>query len=244
MKSFLVGLLIGFVSMFGGAQIVACASSSVPSVGYSPPPDAAAADGGDDGGDPSADDDPSANADASPFSPYLRGALAVQARGCPACHQSADASAGVLSGQTTPIPGTGIYGKNLTPDPETGIGGLTDSQILGMLRQGKDESGGQLCTIMPRFTDMNADEESSILVYLRALAPVHREIPDGLCAWENDAGDAGEGEGGTCDNLVQPDDPAPCHACMHPPCQANGCFNGFVCDLTTKTCRPPVTGCE
>src|SRR5207248_2224123 len=117
-------------------------------------------------------------------------------------------------------------------------------QILAMLRQGKDTDGTSLCAIMPRFADMNADEETSILVYLRALTPVHREIPDGTCTWQSDGGDAGDEAGGECKNLIQPEDPGPCHACMHPPCQANGCFNGFVCDLTTNACRPPSDGCE
>jgi hypothetical protein len=255
MKELLVGLMIGFMAAVAAAQVTACASTPE-AVGYTTPPDAGVAReaGDDDGATPEPGND---DGDAGAFSPYLRGALAVQARGCPACHQSADAADGVLSGQTTPIPGTSIYGKNLTPDPETGIGGLTDAQILLMMRQGKDDDGSSLCNVMPRYIDMNADEESAILVYLHALAPVHREIPDGVCAWTNGDGgdggartrDGGDGgartsDGGACASLVRPDDPGPCHACMHPPCQANGCFNGFLCDPTTRTCHPPAPGCE
>ncbi len=230
-----------FAIMMGVLVVAVAACATGPSaVGYTVPRDAAVADAasgdelaaGADGGGGSLDDD------AATWSPYLRGALAVQARGCPACHQSSDPADGVLSGTSTLIPGTRIYGRNLTPDPETGIGALTDAQILRMLRMGKDEDGKALCEIMPRFPDMGVDEESAILVYLRALTPVHHEIPDGLCAWAADGGD-----GGACANLVAPGDPGPCHACRSPPCQANGCFNQFVCDATTSTCRPPVPGC-
>lgn len=232
----LVGVLL--------VAMMACAGSPE-AVGFSAPAaDAASAPGdeleaGGGGG--------SGFGDAATWSPYLRGALAVQARGCPACHQSGDASDGVLSGQGTPVPGTRIYGPNLTPDPETGIGALTDSQILRMLRLGKDEEGKPLCAVMPRFVDMGVDEESAILVYLRALTPVHREIPNGVCALiAIDGGDGGldGGAANACPGLAGPEVTAPCHACLHPPCQANGCFNGFVCVLATAICQPPGPGCD
>ena len=185
--------------------------------------------------------------DAGAFSPYLRGALAVQSRGCPRCHQSDNPDDGVLSGQSTPVPGTRIYGKNLTPDPETGIGGFTDTQVVRMMRQGKDEEGQSLCDVMPRYMDMDADEQLAILAYLRAQKPVHREVPDGVCVLLDADGGTGSaadgGDAGACRGLIGPGAAAPCHACLGRPCQANGCFNGYVCALASATCVPPVPGC-
>ncbi len=234
-----------FAIMVGVLVVATVACAAAPAaVGYTVPRDAAAADAasgddleGGDGGAGSLDDD------AATWSPYLRGALAVQARGCPACHQSSDPADGVLSGQSTPVPGTRIYGKNLTPDPETGLGALTDAQILRMLRMGKDEDGNALCEVMPRFLDMGVDEQSAVLVYLRALTPVHRAVPAGTCALlPTDGGDSGGPN--ACPGLAGPDEVAPCHACRTPPCQANGCFNGYVCALSTSTCQPPGPGCD
>ena len=225
---------------------VACGSAPM-AVGFTIPPDAAAQRDGEAGeGGASSGGEPGGDDGGGGFSPYLRGALAVQARGCPSCHQSADPADGVMSGQLVPVPGTRIFGKNLTPDPETGIGALTDAQILRMLRQGKDEGGNPLCDVMPRFTDMGADEEGAILVYLRALTPVRREIPDGVCPTPQDGGraDASAADAGICKDLIVPGATGPCHACVHAPCQKNGCFNGFVCDVTSATCRPPVPGCD
>lgn len=224
--------------------LVAC-SAAPAAVGYS----VAGADGGGANGDAGAGGEGGAeetpDPDAATWSPYLRGALAVQSRGCPSCHQSGNPDDGVLSGQLLPVPGTRIFGKNLTPDPETGIGGLTDTQIIRMLRQGKDEENKSLCNVMPRYTDMGVDEEESILAYLRALRPVHREIPDGVCAVLPDGGvhDGGDG-GSSCSGLAGPNDTGPCHACNTRPCQPNGCFNGWVCELATSTCKAPVPGCN
>ena len=40
---------------------------------------------------------------------------------------------------------------------------------------------------------------------------------------------------------AQPDTPAGCKACSGS-CQANGCFNGYLCDTQTNRCHPP-TAC-
>jgi hypothetical protein len=238
---------------------VACAASPPIASGYAgddSSADAAAADGGN--ADPIA---PPGDAAAAPgWTPYLRGAVAVEARGCPQCHQSTNTDDGVLSGQTSPVPGTRAFGANLTPDPETGIGRLTDDQIVRAIRAGTDEENAPLCAVMPRFADMEDDEATAIVAYLRGIQPVHREIPSSECAREGGADDSNVdgGDGGesvatadasspgalNCAAYAAPTVSAACHACLSRPCQANGCFGGYYCDTSTWTCHPQPDGCK
>jgi Cytochrome c len=112
----------------------------------------------------------------------------VDQRGCPMCHQSSSAADGVLSGQTTPRPGTLAYGANLTPDHETGIGDWADIAIVRAMRYGFDDEGEPLCPPMPRCDGTDATqslltdlEASAIVAYLRSLPPVSRAIPESRC---------------------------------------------------------------
>jgi hypothetical protein len=126
----------------------------------------------------------------------LRGWSAVNARGCPECHEPPDASDGILSGQTTlspgTAPGTTAYGTNLTPDPDTGLDAWDAATIARAIRQGYGDQGQRLCSPMPRFIDMHDDEAYAIAAYLQSLVAVHRDIPPSVCGTaEDDGGDAG-----------------------------------------------------
>ena len=108
----------------------------------------------------------------------------VDARRCPACHQTQDPeTTGFMAGTTSPIPGdfgpgVSLYGANLTPDMTTGIGSWTDDQITTAILYGIDNQGERLCPQMGHFPDMQPDELTSILGYLHSLAPVaHPSVP-------------------------------------------------------------------
>ena len=179
-----------------------------------------------------------------------QGETLVRERGCARCHQSPNRDDGVLSGQTTPRAGTRAYASNLTPDIETGLGGWSDIMIAGAIRDGKDENGAPLCLAMPRFADLTDEEMGAIISYLRALDRVERPIPksqcDGTAETDGDdagpRGDAGAADGG-CASWAPPSTNAGCHACATPPCQPNGCFNGWWCATLTSTCRPAPDAC-
>lgn len=113
----------------------------------------------------------------------------VQQRGCMTCHQSANASDGIMSGTTTPAMGTTtVYAGNLTSDVDTGLGGWADIEIVRAMRYGVDNEQQPLCPPMPHYdgtdpkqptmTDVEAD---AIVVFLRSLPPVKRTIPASKC---------------------------------------------------------------
>jgi mono/diheme cytochrome c family protein len=112
-----------------------------------------------------------------------QGYLSVRTRGCAACHQSPDPTDGVLSGQTTPVPGTLAYGSNLTPDPDTGMDFWDAGTIATSVLDGVDEQGSPLCSAMPAYVEagMGSEEALAIAAYLRSLPPVWRSIPASQC---------------------------------------------------------------
>ncbi len=209
-----------------------------------------------------------AKVDAAPPSEDDRGEGYVHARGCVRCHQSTDSADGVLSGSSTPRPGALAYPKNLTPDSETGIGDWSDRLILRAIREGVDADGALLCATMPRYAEMDDDEGAAIVAYLRALAPVHHVIPESRCGGDRGEADAGANDAASvdaaadapdssdagsdaghdagpvvCVGLAGPGTKASCHACGTRPCQANGCYGGWVCDTRTNLCQTFPIGC-
>jgi mono/diheme cytochrome c family protein len=106
----------------------------------------------------------------------ILGADLAQER-CATCHDPGDGS---YSGRTTLAVGM-AYPKNLTPDPDTGIGGWTDAQITGAVRNGIDDQGQSLCPVMPRFDDLTDEQMRSLIDFLRNLAAVKKDIPDSTC---------------------------------------------------------------
>lgn len=112
----------------------------------------------------------------------------VADRKCGSCHQSPSSADGILSGQTSPRPGTMAYGDNLTPDVTTGLGGWADIEIVRAMRAGVDHAQMVLCPAMPRYDGSDgqiaamSDLEADLIVdYLRSLPAVARTIPPSVC---------------------------------------------------------------
>jgi cytochrome c553 len=105
------------------------------------------------------------------------GEALVQNQACGSCHSG---SKGAFAGGDAPK--GGVYGPNLTPDMDTGIGGWTDEQIKRAIASGKDDEDASLCGSMPRFSTLSDTDLSDIVAYLRSLAPVKNEVPEGTCS--------------------------------------------------------------
>ncbi len=116
-------------------------------------------------------------------SPAGQGYLAVQARNCARCHQASSPSAGVLSGQDTPVPQTRAYGSNLTPDPDTGMDYQDAGTLAASVLHATTPDGGPLCSAMPAYADagMDAAEALAIGAYLQSLVPVRHAVPASVC---------------------------------------------------------------
>jgi mono/diheme cytochrome c family protein len=131
--------------------------------------------------------------DVNPESTAGQGYLAVEARGCGQCHQSPNPADGVLSGQTTAVPGTQAFGSNLTPDPDTGMDAWDAGTIAQSVLHAVDEQGEPLCAAMPRYADggMSPSEALAIAAYLQTLTPVWHPVPASTCSPTKPAGDGG-----------------------------------------------------
>jgi len=109
---------------------------------------------------------------------------------CGNCHTPKDANglpilsralSGGLSFDTPNFAGTA---SNITPDPETGIGRWSDVDIKMALTQGVRPAsarlaGVPLADVMPShfYKAMLSRDADAIVAYLRAVPPVHNEIP-------------------------------------------------------------------
>jgi hypothetical protein len=146
------------------------------------------ADGGQEG--PGAADAGEAGYDASGDGPAPPGVVLVQAFACGQCHQSNDAGDGVLSGQSTPVPGSAAYGSNLTPDPDTGMDAWDAGTIAKSILAAVDEQGKPLCPQMPAYADagMTYAEALAVAAYLQGLPAVWHPVPASACRVSRDAG--------------------------------------------------------
>lgn len=72
-----------------------------------------------------------------------------------------------------------VTAPNLTPDPETGIGSWPDDALARAIREGISHDGRTLFPIMPyeKLRMMSDEDVASVIVYLRSLAPVKRNLP-------------------------------------------------------------------
>jgi hypothetical protein len=67
---------------------------------------------------------------------------------------------------------------------------------------------------------------------------------------KKDAGSSKETDSGStsttiCKGYAPPDVTASCSACKSPPCQANGCYGGYWCEMSEDSCHEdPPSGCE
>ena len=59
------------------------------------------------------------------------------------------------------------------------------------------------------------------------------------------AGDAGVDQASGCAAFAPPSASSTCQACdpKESNCQANGCYNGYVCDRRESDCKDPKTPC-
>jgi len=76
------------------------------------------------------------------------------------------------------LPGT-VHAPNITPDKETGAGNWTDDQMARAIREGIGFDGRALFPMMPyeNFRRMSDEDLASIIVYLRTIPPVKRQVP-------------------------------------------------------------------
>jgi hypothetical protein len=110
---------------------------------------------------------------------------------CLKCHSGADADrfgqppkagqlgqGGMVFDEKSGVPGL-VAAQNITPDPDYGIGKWSDGEVLRAFREGVDKNGDALFPMMPYsyFHAMSDEDARSVLVYLRALAPVHNQVP-------------------------------------------------------------------
>ena len=167
------------------ARLVAVAASMATMVACNMPAGAT--------GDDASAGDAGLVADVNTESTAGQGYLAVEARGCGQCHQSPDPHDGVLSGQTTAVPGTTAYGSNLTPDPDTGMDAWDAGTIARAVLHGVDDRSQPLCPSMPPYADagMSAAEALAIATYLQTLIPVWHAVPPSRCPPVKPAGDGG-----------------------------------------------------
>ncbi len=85
------------------------------------------------------------------------------------------------AGQEIPVKGLPgrVVAPNLSSDPETGAGSWTDDQLARAIREGIGHDGRALFPLMPyqRYRSMSDEDVASIIVYLRSLPPVRRQMP-------------------------------------------------------------------
>jgi len=72
-----------------------------------------------------------------------------------------------------------VYAPNITPDRETGAGSWSDDQLARAIREGVGHDGRALFPFMQYadFRIMSDEDLASIIVYLRSLPPVRKQLP-------------------------------------------------------------------
>jgi mono/diheme cytochrome c family protein len=118
-----------------------------------------------------------------------RGAYVVNAvAGCTYCHSDFDASERPLRTRAGAEGGGHIWAPegmpwlvapNLTPDKDTGTGNWSDDTIARAAREGIGHDGRALFPLMPygNYRNMSDEDLASVVVYLRTLKPIHRDLP-------------------------------------------------------------------
>ncbi len=110
--------------------------------------------------------------------------LALVTKGCVHCHSPIQNIDSVIKRGEAPslagakrleTPFGDFYAPNLTPDA-TGIGGMTDAEIARTLRYGVKKNGEAVLPFMQGL-DMNDEEMTALISYLRSLQPVKSTSP-------------------------------------------------------------------
>lgn len=121
------------------------------------------------------------------------GRQAITTRGCPKCHgddmSGADKALEGKDSYKKTITGEDVflYPPNLTND-DTGIKAYTDDKLAYAIRSGIDENSQQLCPQMTHFAKMSDFEVYSIVLYLRSVPPVVKQVPRSVCPPTKSAG--------------------------------------------------------
>ena len=108
-----------------------------------------------------------------------RGRYLFTVTSCVFCHGS-EGSGGLKL--NAPSMGT-VLARNITPHPETGIGGWSDREIARAIRSGVSRDGSPLHwqgMIWDHLSNLDEEDVRALIVYLRLLPPVAKEIPDPL----------------------------------------------------------------
>lgn len=115
------------------------------------------------------------------------GRQAVTKRGCPACHgddmAGKEARLDTKPSYTKSVTGADVflYPPNLTSDDATGVGKWSDDALAVAIRTGMDNESQALCPQMQHFSTMSDFEVYSIVLYLRSLPKVQKNIPRSIC---------------------------------------------------------------
>lgn len=116
---------------------------------------------------------------------WNRGAYLVEALGhCGECHTPREITGALdrsmaYAGNRDGPDGDAV--PNITPDPETGIGKWSDADLIFLFRStllpDGDAVGGTMAEVVQNGTrNMNEDDLKAIVVFLRALEPIHNQI--------------------------------------------------------------------
>ena len=112
--------------------------------------------------------------------------IALVTKGCVHCHSPVTNVDSMLKRGEVPsfagakkveTPFGIIFMPNITPDAKTGIGRLTDAEIARVLRYGV-KSNGEAALPFMQGQDMNDEDMTAVISYLRSLKPVENKVPE------------------------------------------------------------------
>ncbi len=112
--------------------------------------------------------------------------LVLVTKGCAHCHGTVNNIDSVLQkgeepslagGKEIETPFGTFFLPNITPDAKTGIGRMTDGELARMFRYGVKSNGEAVLPFMQGM-DMNDEELTAVISYLRSLKPVENKVPE------------------------------------------------------------------
>lgn len=112
--------------------------------------------------------------------------IVLVSKGCANCHSPNDNIAAMLEkgeepslagGRKIDTPFGTFFLPNITPDAQTGIGSQTDAEIARLLRYGVKSNGEAVLPFMQGL-DMNDEDMTAVISYLRAIKPVENKVPE------------------------------------------------------------------
>lgn len=112
--------------------------------------------------------------------------LVLVTKGCANCHSSVNNPDSVLQkgqepslagGKEIETPFGTFFLPNITPDDKTGIGAMTDAELARMFRYGVKSNGEAVLPFM-QGQNLNDEELTAVISYLRSLKPVENKVPE------------------------------------------------------------------